>query len=232
MKQKLLSAHLILVSLGMAFLLSACGSSGEEATPTLSPEQIQTQAVADFAAGLTATALAMPPTATETPTPTASSTSGLTNTPASTPTNPVIVATSSCYGMAFVSDVTIPDNTRMTPGQVFTKTWRVRNSGSCAWEAGSRLRFTGGEAMGGTAVTVETAVQPAKETDLSVALTAPLAAGTYRGNWRMSTAGGAYFGDEVYLVIVVSGSTATATLNVSATPTLAPTATPTDTPVP
>jgi len=185
--------------LASVLLLSACGGSGEEATPTLSAEQIQTQAVETFAAYMTATAGAMPtetPTPTETQAPTATATPAVTNTAAAT-----AVPTSTCYGLTFVSDVTIPDNTNMTPGQQFTKTWRVRNSGSCAWDSGFKFNFTGGEAMGGS----------------SVSLTAPSSAGTYRGNWRMTTSTGTYFGDEVYVLIVVGSSTATATTQASAT---------------
>jgi hypothetical protein len=126
----------------------------------------------------------------------------------------------------------------MTPGQKFTKTWRVRNSGSCAWAGGFKFNFTGGEAMGGASATLESAVQAGNETDLSVAMTAPSTAGTYRGNWRMATASGAIFGDEVYVLIVVGGATASATVSASATPspsptaTLAPTDIPTETPEP
>jgi hypothetical protein len=208
----------------VSLLLAACGSGGEQPTPTLSVEQIQTQAVATFAADLTSTALAMPtdtPTATETPTPSATSTLEVTNTPAATGVG--VIPTISCYGLTFVSDVTIPDNSNMAPGQTFTKTWRVRNSGSCAWEAGFTFRLTGGEAMGGSSVALQNAVQPGAETNVSVELTAPGTPGTYRGNWRMSTAGGAYFGDEVYVLIVVGGSAATATS--APTPTDMPTAT-------
>jgi hypothetical protein len=207
----------IALLLASVLLLSACGGSGEEATPTLSAEQIQTQAVETFAAYITATAQAVPtgtPTPTETPMSTETSTPAVTNTAAAT-----AIPTGTCYGLTFVSDVTIPDNTKMTPSEEFTKTWRVRNSGSCAWDSGFKFNFTGGEAMGGSSVTLGSAVQPGKETDLSVSLTAPSSAGTYRGNWRMTTTSGTYFGDEVYVLIVVGDATATATTQPTASPT-------------
>ncbi|MGB7341422.1 MAG: NBR1-Ig-like domain-containing protein [Phototrophicaceae bacterium] len=34
----------------------------------------------------------------------------------------------------FVEDITIPDGTVVNVGQNFTKTWRLENSGTCAWE--------------------------------------------------------------------------------------------------
>lgn len=230
-------------------LIAGCGSKAGQATATLIPEIVQTQAVATFAAGLTQTAAAMPtstPTATASPSPTLTSTPTATGT-AATPVTLIITPASSCNGMAFVSDVTVPDNTNMNPGQKFTKTWKVRNNGSCAWDVGYQLRFVGGEAMGGSAFKLEKSVSPGTETELSVSLTAPNTAGTYRGNWRMSTAAGAYFGDEIYVLIVVGGTpvpttsvTATvmattavaATFTGTASPTATQTPTPTETAVP
>ena len=196
-----------------ALLLSACGATPAELTPTVTvnPDEIRTQAVGTFAADLTLTAFAAPtntPAATVTPlatfTPGAISTGGIAvNTlPAGG------VATSSCYGLAFVSDVTIPDNTPVTAGQAFTKTWKVRNAGSCAWDAGFKFAFTGGEQMGGATVTLPSAVAAGAVYDISVPMTAPNKSGTLRGNWRMSTAAGQFFGDEVYVQVVVGGGAA------------------------
>ena len=47
--------------------------------------------------------------------------------------------------------------------------------------------------------------------DLSIAMVAPTTVGKVQGNWRMSTAGGDFFGNEVYVIVVVGGATATAT---------------------
>ncbi|MFP3853685.1 MAG: NBR1-Ig-like domain-containing protein [Anaerolineales bacterium] len=220
-----------------ALLLTACGAGGEEPTPTLTMEEIQTQAVSTFAADMTSTALAMPtetPTPTESPTATATATPAGTSTPAATATLAGAQPTDSCYGMRFVSDVTVPDNTEMDPGEEFTKTWQVRNSGSCAWESGFTFRFIGGESMGGSTVTLQDTVQPGNEREFSVDMTAPSTAGTYRGNWRMATAGDVVFGDEVYVLIEVGDAQATATTGPTATSppataTTAPTATPTET---
>ncbi len=87
--------------------------------------------------------------------------------------------------MRYVNDVSIPDNTQMAPGQSFTKTWRVRNAGSCAWEAGFKFAFVGGEQMSGATYTLPAAVPVNTEIDISVAMVAPSKAGTLRGNWRM-----------------------------------------------
>jgi hypothetical protein len=230
---------IILTTIVLSLLMSGCGGSDAEATPTLSVEAIQTYAVAVFSGGLTQTALAAP---TNTPTPPSTATPLL---PLATPANlqPFVTITSvkptsSCYMLTYLNDVTIPDNTPMKPGQTFTKTWKVKNSGSCAWDAGFKFAFTGGDAMSGATYTLPQSVPVNTEVDISVAMIAPSGAGTIRGNWRMSTAGGQFFGDEVYLVILAggtAGSAGTAT-NTSEpgveTDTPEPTETPTETPIP
>jgi len=208
--------------------------------PILSADEIQTLAVETFSAALTQTALAAP-SDTPFPTLTTSSTSApfATSTGGGIPVVPTIAGTTSCYRLAFVSDVSIPDNTPMTPGQVFTKTWKVSNTGSCAWDVGFKFAFTGGEAMNGATYTLPSSVPANATIDLSVAMTAPTnKTGSLRGNWRMSTAGGQFFGDEVYVLIVVGGSTGTpptatntgVPVTATATSTLTATATPTPTP--
>jgi hypothetical protein len=122
--------------------------------------------------------------------------------------NTAPAATSSCNGLAFVSDVTIPDNTPVTPGQAFTKTWKVKNSGSCPWAAGFKFAFVGGEQMGGQTFTLPSEVAAGAVYDISVPMTAPNKSGTLRGNWRMQTAAGQFFGDEIYVQVVVGGGAA------------------------
>jgi hypothetical protein len=206
----------IVLALAGILSLTACGASTPEPTATIDVAPIQTDAVSTFAAGLTQTAFLQP---TETPTIT------LTPTQASTPTRgtPVppaggLVPAASCNGLIYIKDVTIPDNTLMVPGQTFTKTWKVRNSGTCAWDSDFKLASTGGEAMGGTAKTLGQNVAPGAEIDISIPMTAPNKTGTVRGNWRMSTAGGAFFGDELYVIINLGSGTVTVTKTGTVTP--------------
>ena len=208
MKTKTTVLTTMVIMLGL--LMSSCGGSEAEATPTLTVDMVQTYAVATFSGGLTQTALAAPtntltPTSTVTPLPIAT----LANiTPFGTTIS--VNPTSSCNMMSYVNDVTIPDDTPMTPGQTFTKTWKVKNSGTCAWEAGYKFAFTGGDAMSGATYTLPQGVPANTDVEISVAMTAPSKAGSVRGNWRMSTAAGQFFGDEVYLVILVGGANAPA----------------------
>jgi hypothetical protein len=195
-----------------AVLLASCGGGEAEGTvtPTFSADQIQTFAIETFSAALTDTALAAPsdtpvPTLTASPTfaPIATITGG---TPVSN--QPASASSASCYKLTFVSDVSVPDNTAMTQGQAFTKTWKVLNSGSCAWDAGFKFAFKSGEQMSGATYVLPSAIAPNATLDISVAMTAPAKTGTLRGDWQMSTAGGQFFGDIVYVQIVVGGGTA------------------------
>lgn len=225
LKFRLISAQLLL-TIG-ALVLSACGATAATEVPTttpVNPDVIRTEAVATFSSDLTATAFAAP-TDTPSPSPTPQVTLG----PAVTSTagigfgstQPVAGGTTggatSCYGLSFVRDVSIPDNTPVTPGQTFTKTWEVRNTGSCAWDAGFKFSFTGGEQLGGTAYTLPSSVAAGALTQISVPMTAPNKTGTLRGNWRMSTASGQFFGDEVYVQVVMGGAGAVPT-NTSGAP--------------
>lgn len=223
LKFRLISAQLLL-TIG-ALVLSACGATAATEVPTMTavdPNAIRTEAVATFAFDLTATELAAP---TDTPSPSPTPQVTLSTAVTSTAgigfgaTQPVAGGgtTASCYGLSFVRDVSIPDNTPVTPGQTFTKTWEVRNSGSCAWDAGFKFAFTGGEQLGGTTYTLPSSVAAGALTQISVPMTAPNKTGTLRGNWRMSTASGQFFGDEVYVQVVIGGSGAAAT-NTSGAP--------------
>jgi TolB protein len=124
---------------------------------------------------------------------------------------------------AYVADVTVPDNTEFPPGALFTKTWRVRNSGTCDWEAGTKLVFISGDQMGGLAQVPVGAVAAGSNTDVSVNLVAPSSPGTYRGNWQMQDPEGTHFGSVIYVQIVVPGA---ATEVPTAEPTEEPTPTP------
>ena len=214
------------IMLFAGLLLSACGAGKPEPTPTQSLEQIQTAAVVTFAAGLTQTAI-LQPTATLTPSPIPTNTL-LPTIPVSTGATATLAggAVASCNKLVYVSDVTIPDNTAMAPGESFTKTWRVQNSGSCAWGVGFKFSLIGGDPMGAQAITLSQQVSPGAVYDISVPMTAPASGtGKITGTWRMSDASGAFFGDALTVVITLGGSgggTATAT---AATATTGPTAT-------
>lgn len=105
-----------------------------------------------------------------------------TSTRASSPT-PV------CDQAQFVRDISIPDGSVFAPSATFTKTWRLRNAGTCTW-SGYSLIFESGDSMSGTSPTPIGTVSPGQEVDVSVNLTAPATAGSYRGYWRIRNSSG------------------------------------------
>jgi hypothetical protein len=89
----------------------------------------------------------------------------------------------------------VPDNTILQLTQPFTKTWRLRNSGTCTWSTGYRLVFVSGDQLGAPAsVAMPINVAPAQTVDVSVNMVAPDAAGHYEGVWQIRSADGKVFG--------------------------------------
>ncbi|MDY7041404.1 MAG: NBR1-Ig-like domain-containing protein [Chloroflexota bacterium] len=129
----------------------------------------------------------------------------------------------------WIADVTVPDNTEFAAGTAFTKTWQVRNSGTCTWETGTKLVFASGERMGGPTMVDVPPLAPDSQTDVSVNLTAPAVPGIYESNWQFLTPDGTIFGPVIHVQIVVPLPPTTAT---TMPPTEMPTATATLTPAP
>ena len=136
-----------------------------------------------------------------------------------------------------MGDVTIPDNTILHLSEPFTKTWRIRNAGTCTWTTGYKLTFIDGDAMGAPAsVPLPINVAPGHTLDVVVPMTAPAKSGHYEGRWLLQAADGKIFGvgetakGDIWIrirVIAPAFSTATATAGLpAATLTLTPTETP------
>ena len=79
----------------------------------------------------------------------------------------------------FVADVTVVDNTRIKAGQLFTKTWQMRNSGTCSWDAGYTLHFLSGNRMSSPDSVSLAATAPNATLNLSVDLKAPATDGVF-----------------------------------------------------
>jgi hypothetical protein len=210
-KTRLAIVAVLLLAVLITVLFSIRAVRQTTPIPTISVSRVQTEAVATFAAGLTSTAAAMP-------------TSSATGTPLPTSTfieTEAISPTPSCYRMKFITDITIQDNTPLSPADVFTKTWRVENNGLCAWRPGFKLVLVGGDAMGGSPLILSQAINPGERTEISVKMAAPTdQTGAITGAWRMTDDNGTFFGDTLTVVITIGGS------GTSTSPTLAATTAP------
>jgi hypothetical protein len=168
------------------------------------------------------------------PIPTTSQTRYVTPTPSPTPLPtdtpvPDVPGPEGCtLNAVYVADVTVPDDTEFTPGTAFNKVWRVRNSGTCTWEAGTQLVFVSGERMcDQMTVDIPQAI-PDSDTDVSLGMTAPSTPGTYRSTWQLQSPDGVRFGSKIYVQIIVPAkATAEPTKNPTEEPTGSPTGTPT-----
>lgn len=151
-------------------------------------------------------------------------------TPTKTPTATAIGA---CSDRAtFVADVTVPDGTSYAPNASFTKTWRIRNSGTCTWSTSYKAIYQSGEKFGSTeTVNLSKSVAPNQTIDISVNMTAPTTNGTHRGYWILKNAGGLLFGigsnaDKPFWVEIKVTGGATATPGTPTATPIIPTAVP------
>jgi Ig-like domain-containing protein len=194
-----------------ALLLAACGSA---TTPEPTPDvaAVRTSAASTVVSQFTLTAAVFTPIPSAIPTETA------TLQPTATETEPPVAQVTNAQGTTIALcdkyswdlatvDVNIPDNTVMTPGQDFTKTWLIKNIGNCAWGEGYKLIFSYGERMSGEAQPFTAVIAPGQEVQVSVNFKAPNLAGTYFSFWTLQNAKGVPFlGNDdkaMYVQIVV-----------------------------
>jgi len=108
-----------------------------------------------------------------------------------------------CRG--FVTDVTVPDGTRVAPGQVLEKVWRVRNCGTTIWDSYQAVRVRGN--LGPPSFSVPKTA-PGETAQLAVQVTAAQAAGCQLGEYVLEGPHGQFDGGFGVAVIVdVPGST-------------------------
>lgn len=190
-----LSNLLILIG-GLVLLTNGCNMPRQTPGATQPPAAVYTAAAQTVAAQLTAdpprtpggdqtavpTATLLPATLTPSPTPI------IRVSPSATP--------EPCDQLTFIKDVNYPDGSDLLPGEEFTKTWRLENSGSCTWTPGYSLVFDRGDALGGPASMQLSSedVEPGDTVDVSVDLQAPEDTGTYQGYWKLRNTRGEEFG--------------------------------------
>ncbi|HEX6033446.1 MAG TPA: NBR1-Ig-like domain-containing protein, partial [Anaerolineales bacterium] len=136
-------------------------------------------------------------------------------------TNPTPVPTEipvnvSCTdSAAFVSDVTIPDNSILTSNMAFTETWRLKNRGSCTWDNTYLVAYISGATMsqqpGYWILPHGQTVAPGQTVDVSVGMTSPVENGNYASYWGLKKVDGQFMpiqgganGDSFFVKIKVS----------------------------
>jgi hypothetical protein len=198
--------------------LVACSPTVSTSIPTLDPNPLRTEVAATVLAQVTQV-LASTPSVTPPPVPTAtnlpSSTPSLTNDPSPSPTLTLASGTQQVGtdNLAQWVSQSVDDGTIFAPGQAFTMTWRLKNSGTSTWTTGYRLRYYSGDAFGAPKeITISQEVAPGGEIDITIPMKAPANPGSYRSDWVMSSENLSNFKEPVYLKIkVVAPATLTPT---------------------
>jgi len=196
-----------------AMMLSFCSAQApaETAVPGSTETSVATAPV------VTETSAPPPADASATETPASLSTETSTDVVPPAPTNFPDCINSA----AFAADVTIPDNTNVRGGATFTKTWRVRNTGTCTWGPDYTLTHYSDEQMGAPASVPLGTTLPGQSLDISVGLTASNSIGSHRGNFVIKNPAGLIMqvdNDSRLWVIINVTNTVAATATVPAAP--------------
>ena len=197
-------AALVLVSL----ILTACGNKEPEidinAQKTSFAQTAEVQA--------TMTAQAVP---TETPTPEMTATPTATATTEVTPEETAFTPTATVSG-GQTTPITINgndaaawrandpvDNTVFAPGEKFTVTWTIENTGTSTWSTGYYISFLTGDQMGAEdEIYLPYSVPPGTNVQISVDFVAPDATGTKQSDWVLKNANGDTF-YSFYIIVEV-----------------------------
>jgi len=111
-------------------------------------------------------------------------------------TAPTAEAGKKCFQFDFLGDVNYPPGTIVKPGTKFSKTWTVKNTGTCTWSRDYDVVFVGGEAFGSNKrgdITRE--VVPGDIIEITIDnMTAPQTEGTYYSYWMIAAPDGARVG--------------------------------------
>ena len=109
---------------------------------------------------------------------------------------------SGCYDATLVSDVTIPDGTEFKPGDAFTKTWEIKNSGTCDWNKNFKITFIGGNLFGSDTTKIRKFVGSGDTVNISLQMVAPSGSGSATSSWQIADDSGNVFG-QIFTVQIV-----------------------------
>lgn len=196
-----MSKLLVFASIAFIVILSAC-----TAPATQAPAQPATTA----------------PTTVQTEVPPGPTTEAAVPTSAS-PEVPTPTTEGPCTDLAaFVADVTVPDYSHFDQREAFTKTWRIKNVGTCTWTADYKAVYSSGDALGAPTSIALSETAPNATVDISAKMAAPARDGKFEIFYQLNDAAGDAIpidaGNTLWALITVGKVVAVA----PATPTPAP----------
>ena len=199
--------------LAIIVALIACGPF-----PATATEVVETPSLGEMQTSVAQTVAAQPQGQADQGT-----TPGVPSSPSNTPIVPTIPSAPSktptdsnaCDKVEFVSE-TIPDGTDYAASASFTKTWRVKNTGTCTWDSSYDIVFDHGDTLGApAAIAFPGVVAPGQEVDLSINMTAPASPGTYSSYWKFRNGSDVIFVTNPFSTVIdVVGPTATSGIGV------------------
>ena len=188
MKKKILA-----LGFALSIIISACGGTpSEEDLAMVATSAVQT-VEARFTQQAEKTASPEPIDVNE-----EEATPTFTPTPTETPVPDV--ASEGCLVATYVGE-TIPDGTVIGTSEYFTKSWSIRNDGTCTWHKGYKLVYWGGDRLG-SALEYEffEDTPPGQTMSFPIQLLAPDIPGNYGGEWKFKSPSGYVFGVGEYSV--------------------------------
>jgi hypothetical protein len=193
--------------------LAACSSpTVPTSTPTIDLNPFRTEVAATVLAQVTR-ALASTPSITPVASPTATTPAPSTPTPEVTgsPSGSATAAATSGTPTAVTDNhaqwvsQSIADDTVFAPGETFTMSWRLKNTGKTTWTAAYLLRYFSGETFGASKeIVIGQEVPPGGEIEISIPMKAPARPGNFRSDWVMSSENRTNFKEPVFLKIKVA----------------------------
>ena len=210
MKKSIKSKLIVLTALVLvSLILTACGN--KEPETDINAQKTSFAQTAEVQATMTAQAVP-----TETPTPEATATPTATATTEGTTVG--IISTSTPTGSAGNPTATVSisgndaaawrandpvDNTVFAPGEEFTVTWTIENTGTSTWTTSYYISFASGEQMGAEdEIYLPYSVPPGTNVQISVDFVAPSSTGTKQSDWVLKNANGDTF-YTFYIIVEV-----------------------------
>ena len=211
-------------------LVTACTTQQTSLSPTLTHTS-PPQPTGVLAQEIPTSVISVQPTPSFTPKPSATPTGTITITSPTQGSSPDLRSSTTptkdlCNQAEFLDDVTIPDGTVLSPGEIFFKIWRLKNIGTCPWLSYEyNLIFSYGDQMSGPDSAVALffplglspqpilgdrswadpmwEVEQGDVVDISLFLRAPDEPGTYQGHWKLFSSSGVVVG-QLWVIITVT----------------------------
>lgn len=199
---------IIIVMVISSVLMSACGES--ESTIDIDAQKTNFAYTADVQASLTAQAqptatATIQPTMTSVPVETLESDATLADTTTeetaeSTATSAVVSGTDGATWRAQDPD----DNTEFSPGEEFTVTWTIENTGTTTWTTDYYIQFESGDQMSADdTIYLPYSASPNTSVEISADFIAPSTDGEYTSYWSLVNTSGYAFYSTFYIIIEV-----------------------------